>query len=126
MTNDERNPKPECRKGLGGASADFVIRSSSFFRICDARFMESPLSFFRMHWDHEPWCADLRSGPKASGTGVSPVCRSACSHGRDARATIGRFVETFFRSDLGYFATRAPALPGELKSSRHRKIRDGA
>ena len=58
--------------------------------------MEIPLSFFRMHWDHEPRSrsADLQVGAKASGTGVSPVCRSARSHGRDARATIGRFMES--------------------------------
>src|SRR5213592_933685 len=33
MTNDERNPKPECRKTLSGAFAGFVIRISSFLRI---------------------------------------------------------------------------------------------
>src|SRR6266511_4640871 len=33
MTNDERNPKPECRKTLRGAFAGFVIRISSFLRI---------------------------------------------------------------------------------------------
>src|SRR6266700_5525558 len=47
MTNDERNPKPECRKTLSGAFAGFVIRISSFvIRICEEWFMESPLSFF--------------------------------------------------------------------------------
>src|SRR5438874_13272745 len=35
MTNDERNPKPECRKTLSGAFAGFVIR------ICEGWFMES-------------------------------------------------------------------------------------
>src|SRR5438876_336883 len=30
MTNDERNPKPECRKTLSCAVAGFVIRISSF------------------------------------------------------------------------------------------------
>src|SRR6266540_6468048 len=61
MTNDERNPKPECRKTLSGAFAGFVIRISSFLRIssfviriCEEWFVESLLSFFRMHWDPEP------------------------------------------------------------------------
>ena len=32
------------------------------------RFMESPLSFFRMHWDHEPDRADLTSAASRSVT----------------------------------------------------------
>src|SRR6266568_2073562 len=60
MTNDERNPKPECRNALSCAIAGFVIRHS----------------FLRMHWDHEPacgaqlvWCpAFRRSGPAKAGT----------------------------------------------------------
>jgi hypothetical protein len=45
--------------------------------------MESPLDFDAVHW-----------GPtrRKSGTGVSPVRRT---HGRDARATTCRFMETF-------------------------------
>jgi len=35
MTNDERNPKPECRKTLSGELAGFVIRILSFLRILD-------------------------------------------------------------------------------------------
>src|SRR5205814_2631820 len=61
MTNDERNPKPECRKTLSGAFADFVIRILSFLRIsslvirvCEEWFMESRHSLLRMHCDHEP------------------------------------------------------------------------
>ena len=33
MTNDERSPKPECRRALWCAIADFVIRISEFLRI---------------------------------------------------------------------------------------------
>src|ERR1051325_948994 len=33
MTNDERNPKSECRKALRGAGAGFVIWILSFLRI---------------------------------------------------------------------------------------------
>src|SRR5438094_4266811 len=61
MTNDERNPKPECRKTLSRAFAGFVIRTSSFLRISSfvirilqLRIMESPLPLVPMHWDHEP------------------------------------------------------------------------
>src|SRR5947208_1480387 len=110
MTNDQRNPKPECPIVLSCALAGFVIRIWSFLRVSSfvirvlesqfmesplsffacigtmnrfvlvpvvplleakppgrgrgrakerrrgrkRRFMESPLSFFRMHWDHEP------------------------------------------------------------------------
>ena len=41
---------------------------------CATRFMESPLSFFRMHWDHEPWRA--RSAFEPAGSGEFPVARS--------------------------------------------------
>jgi len=92
MTNDERNPKPECRNALSCAIAGFVIRHSGLrITICSIQkagqrtgesgpgvgwFMESPLSFLRMHWDHEPacgaqlvWCpAFRRSGPAKAGT----------------------------------------------------------
>src|SRR5437016_12633800 len=61
MTNDERNPKPECRKTLSRSFACFVIRTSSFLRISSfvirilqLRIMESPLPLVPMHWDHEP------------------------------------------------------------------------
>src|SRR5213596_2698037 len=63
MTNDERNPKPECRKTLSGAFAGFVIRISSFLRIsslviqiCEERFRESRAGFIdrtttrSVHW----------------------------------------------------------------------------
>ena len=35
---------------MSGTLAEF----SSWERLGVGRFMESPLSFFRMHWDHEP------------------------------------------------------------------------
>src|SRR5436190_12449317 len=61
MTNDERNPKPEGRKTLSGAFADFVLRILSFLRIsslviriCEEWFMESPLGRAAVHRDHEP------------------------------------------------------------------------
>src|SRR6266536_390866 len=45
MTNDERNPKPECPIALSCAVGGFVIRISSFvIRVSESRFMESPLS----------------------------------------------------------------------------------
>src|SRR6266511_5609113 len=68
MTNDERNPKPECRKTLSGAFAGFVIRISSFLRISsfviriyEEWFMESPLSLLHMHWDPEPRAVPRRT-----------------------------------------------------------------
>src|SRR6266487_401291 len=52
MTNDERNPKPECRKPRSGAFAAFVIRNSLFLRIssfviriCEESFRESRTGF---------------------------------------------------------------------------------
>src|SRR5437762_6180529 len=61
MTNDERNPRPECRKTLSGALAGFLLRillflriSSFVIRICDEWFMESPLGRAAVHRDHEP------------------------------------------------------------------------
>jgi len=48
MSNDERNPKFQCRTTLRSVASGFVIQ------IGEAWFMESHLSFFRMHWDHEP------------------------------------------------------------------------
>src|SRR2546426_1182220 len=61
ITNDERNPKLEGRTTRLSALGGFIIRISVFLRISSfviriwkLRFMESPLSLFRMHWDHEP------------------------------------------------------------------------
>src|SRR6266498_42224 len=61
MTNDERNPKPECRKTLSGAFAGFVLRILSFLRIssfviriCEEWFVESHHDFDAAHWDHDP------------------------------------------------------------------------
>jgi len=48
--------------------------------------------------------------PRGSGTGVSPVCRSHESHGRDARATISaqRFmVPKHFNMELGALHARS-------------------
>src|ERR1051326_8423230 len=68
MTNDERNPKPECRRTFGCAIAGFVIRilvflriSSFVIRISEQRFMESPLGVATVHRDHAP----MRFGPRA-------------------------------------------------------------
>src|SRR5947209_12836971 len=51
MTNDERNPKPECPIALSCAVAGFVLRISSFLgissfviRVSESRFMGRPLS----------------------------------------------------------------------------------
>src|SRR5436309_2866294 len=55
MTNDERNPKPECPNALSCAVAGFVLRISSFLiRVSELRFMGSPDAFFSAHWDDEP------------------------------------------------------------------------
>ena len=55
------------------SSAVFDASAHSKF----VQFMESPLSFFRRHWDHEPF--------KATGQGTRPiVCRP--------RALTGRFM----------------------------------
>src|SRR5882724_5282565 len=60
MTNDERNPKPECRKALSSAVAGFVLRVSSLFRISSfviriypERFMARLIRTFRARWVHE-------------------------------------------------------------------------
>jgi len=61
MTNDERNPKIECRKAFGCAVAGFVVgiwvfvhMSSFVIRIWRLRFMQTLLPLLRMHRDHEP------------------------------------------------------------------------
>src|ERR1043166_1663255 len=91
MKSEVRMSKSSPRRRRRFRHLDFVILSD-----LRSGFRESPLGHATVHWDHEPQdrSADLRSGAKASGTGVSPVCWSACSHGRDARATIGRFMES--------------------------------
>ncbi|SRR6266498_868977 len=48
MSNDERNPKFQCRTTLRSVASGFVIQ------IGEAWFMESPLVFGAVHWDHEP------------------------------------------------------------------------
>ena len=87
MKNDERNPKPECRKTLSGVFAGFVIRILSFLRIssfviriCEEWFMESLHSLLRKPWNHEPTPnpsqegngqdADERLLPSWEGSGV--------------------------------------------------------
>ena len=45
MTNDERNPKPECPIALSCAVAGFVIRISSFLRISSFVIRVSQLRF---------------------------------------------------------------------------------
>ncbi len=63
-----------------------LVRSPAFRRSGPAkagtpngRFMESPLSFFRMHWDHEPF--------HTPGQGTRPT---SCTPG----ALTGRFMES--------------------------------
>src|SRR6266545_597629 len=58
MTNDERNPKTECRNALSCAVADFVIRIWSFlptssFVIRHSGLRISAHSLFRIHRDHD-------------------------------------------------------------------------
>src|SRR5213595_1621394 len=112
MTNDERNPKPEGRKTLGGAFAGFVLRILSFLRIssfviriCEEWFMESRHSLLHMHWDHEPTPNPSQEGngpdadelllPSWEGSGVgrfmeSPLGRAAVHRDHEpAGQTLG-------------------------------------
>src|SRR5438309_2789644 len=81
MTNDERNPKPECRRALRGAIAGFVIRISVFLRISsfviriwEFGLCKASFRFLRLHWGHEPIPGDstcLESRLHAVRTGQS-------------------------------------------------------
>src|SRR5881397_3933825 len=69
------------------------------------RFMESPLSLLRMHWDHEPvWAIQSAAGPAHSKTWrkcarLSPtrqrlgVRRSSAAFNESERAELVRFME---------------------------------
>ena len=101
------NAKPE--KRICGAGPE--LRSAT------ERFLKSPLDVDAVHWDHEP----VRCN---SGTGVSPVC---LSHGRDARATIGRFMERgraarafgfYYQGDEHTGGTAVPLTTGTIRVCR--------
>src|SRR5438477_503795 len=66
MTKEIRSPNTEGRSGVRSPDSSFGFRysfgfrhSSFVIRIWELRFMESPLSIFRMHWDHEPKMRNL-------------------------------------------------------------------
>src|SRR6266545_7736259 len=114
MTSDERNPNPECRveSRLPGAWAvsSFEFRHSFGFghssfgfenyglfnskgrsadwgeRPVSGWFLESPHSFFRMHWDHEPVRPRARRRPR-------PRSQAIRSRTRRRTGTKGRFME---------------------------------
>ena len=79
-------PKRCCRRLVGRASLRFLGRQDAGSTL---RFMESPLSLVRMHWDHEPtpnpsqegnWHdADERLLPSREGSGVGRFMASASS-----------------------------------------------
>src|SRR6266478_1175982 len=100
MTNDERNPKPECRKlSVVRSPVSSFLRISSFvIRIWERRFMESRLSFLRMHWDHElpGGCSAGVLACEFTGRPARCLCwrrDAAATRRRDACAT-GRFMES--------------------------------
>src|SRR5438477_929517 len=66
MTKEIRSPNTEGRSGVRSPDSSFGFRysfgfrhSSFVIRIWELRFMESPLSIVRMHWDHEPKMRNL-------------------------------------------------------------------
>ena len=75
MTNDERNPKPECRKTLSGVFAGFVIRILSFLRISSFVIGHSSFGFVRSGSWKVPFrfcaCIGTILGRRNSGAGVS-------------------------------------------------------
>src|SRR5437667_3768347 len=86
MTNEERNPKPECRKTLSGAFAGFVIRISLLvIRVFEARFRESRAGFIdrtttrSVHW------------PARAGEELAKSARTAIPN--HARPMGNRFIE---------------------------------
>jgi len=86
MTKDERNLKPESRNSLHcdqepdrpparPRPRHQVIGSRTRTRTrttTRSRFMESPLSFFRMHWDHEPTPDPSKEGSRTAWPGPLP------------------------------------------------------
>src|SRR6185436_5635577 len=74
----------------------FGVRASSapLSKACcdsvDGRFMESPLSFFRMHWDHEP-------------VGRVTPCAPQFGNAQTARRGLTRPTFRFMESPLSVF-----------------------
>jgi hypothetical protein len=95
MSNDERNPKSECRKILRGAGAGFVIWILSFFRIWSFVIRICVAGSWKAPSPLRPRIGSMNlRGLIVGGTGVSPgVSPVWRTHGRDARATIGGFME---------------------------------
>src|SRR6266516_1648013 len=81
MTKEIRSPNVERLSVVRSRISSFLRISSFVIRICEEWFMESPLSFFRMHWDHEPRCGQRRAG-------VSPAQR-ARKHERESKPAVG-------------------------------------
>src|SRR6266496_1303730 len=62
------------------------------------RFMESPLSFFRMHWDHEPTSSDRGRSPSAARGKRQTVAASPKFRKRAMCCEPGRFALRFMES----------------------------
>src|SRR5438093_3232526 len=71
------------------------------------RFMESPLSLFRMHWDHEPVRIPL-SRPSATLSPVSPA--QSGGEGRER----GRFMESLHSEWVAESQERVPFMRRRL------------
>src|SRR5436309_13369818 len=68
------------------------------------RFMESPLSFFRMHWDHEP------TRPRRQAT--QSITRTSTT-----TRTKRRFMESLDESEIVHCGHEPRAVPRRTKSA---------
>src|SRR5436309_3797851 len=80
---------PPCRRGPHAATGDRSRSATSPQPTHGQRFMGSPLSFFRMHWDHEP---DNAVGARLCEPQRVATAPSPAGHRRALRD--GRFMES--------------------------------
>src|SRR5204863_7229556 len=94
MTNDERNPKPECPNALSCVVARFVIRISSFLRISSFVIRVSELRFMERARPNEPGAGPHHEARRAPMHHDSTLPRPA----ENANHSLGRVVPVPFPS----------------------------
>jgi len=75
------------------------------------RFMESPLSFFRMHWDHEPWRSGVSAERRTSGNNSRRGSAETPLRGDGSWRVSFRFLRTHWHHEPPPHPTSGHPLP---------------
>src|SRR5262245_58095396 len=115
MTNDKRNPKPQCRNILSGAIAGFVIRISSFLRIW---------SFVIRVYDYSPFNSKRPSAnswerPEAGGFMRGSIDEHEFVAVQDQPAKVGQTVLLHIGFKLPDFLAGGRPIERQFAGERH-------